>query len=334
MRKRTFLMLVAATAASVAAAGHNLTRHDRATAVTQPAQPVFPGLALHLGELAWLRLAHGTQAIDFAAIDGVWTVVEKGNYPAAQARVSRLLRGLADLTLVEPKTQRPALYGRLGLDDPPRGAASLVSLQERTGKTIAELAIGRAAVRGTEVYVRRAGDAQTWLARGTVDATGDTIDWLDRRIMDIARARIAAATFIGVDGARVTLRRDAPDAAFAVAAPSPGTTSNAAALALAAGALENLELADVRPVSDLPIPSAGVAAAKLSTFDGLQVELRLFRRDSRDWLAAAVGGAGSAAAEAAALNTRLRHWLYVIPPERAMLLRPRLQNLPALAKGS
>ena len=80
---------------------------------------------------------------NFAQIGGHWVVVEKGNYPADEARMRRLLLGLADLTLVEPKTERPELFARLDLDDPSNGKSTLVALQDRTGKTVAELIVGK-----------------------------------------------------------------------------------------------------------------------------------------------------------------------------------------------
>ena len=58
-----------------------------------------------------------------------WAVVEKGNYPAAQGKMRQLLLGLADLTLVEPKTERPELFARLDLDDPANGKATDLKLQ-------------------------------------------------------------------------------------------------------------------------------------------------------------------------------------------------------------
>ena len=47
-----------------------------------------------------------------------WLVAEKGNYPANAAKISQIVRAMADLTLVEPKTQKPDLYPRLEVEDP------------------------------------------------------------------------------------------------------------------------------------------------------------------------------------------------------------------------
>jgi hypothetical protein len=62
--------------------------------------------------------------------------------------------------------------------------------------------------------------------------------------------------------------------------------------------------------------------------------LRLFTHDKADWVAVAATGADAAAADGAAINAKLKPWVYAIPPERAKLLRTTLSDLTAPAKGS
>ena len=194
MQKRSFLVLLGATIVLVAAAVYALVTGDRAVAPVVHNERVFPALADHLGDLAWMRISRGAMKADLNLIAGRWAVVEKGNYPAAPGKVRRLLLGLAELTLVEPKTARPELFARLDLDDPSNGKSTLVGLQDRTGKTVAELIVGkmrrdRLGGGNDAVYVRKPGADRAWLARGSLDLPGDLVDWLDRRILDIpARA--------------------------------------------------------------------------------------------------------------------------------------------------
>ena len=55
------------------------------------------------------------------------------------------------------------------------------------------------------------------LARGAVELPGDVLGWLDRGIIDLPPARIASLKLTGADGATLAIRRDGPDAAFAIA---------------------------------------------------------------------------------------------------------------------
>jgi uncharacterized protein DUF4340 len=339
MQNRGFLLLLVATFIVVAAAIFALAAGDRMASPVPPGERALPGLAAKLGELAWVRLSHGAAKIDFAAIGGRWAVVEKGNYPAAPGKLRQVLLGLADLTLVEPKTERPELFARLDLDDPANGKSTEIRLNDRTGQTIAELIIGRrrADRLGTgsdAVYVRKPGADRAWLARGALDVSGEAVDWLDRRILDIPPARIASVKFTG-DGSTLVLSRSEPGDRFAVADALPDTKfKGPAVLAEPAGALAALDLADVKPAAEQPGPDSGVAAASFTTFDGLTLDLRLFARDNADWLAIAASGKDLADAEANAINSRVAAWRYAIIPDRAKLLRTRLADLVEPAKGS
>jgi hypothetical protein len=348
MQKRNFLWLLGATTLIVGAAILVLAGGERGVSPAAPGTRAFPDLASRLGDLAWVRLTHGPVKADFAAIGGHWALVEKGNYPAVPDKMRRLLLGLADLTLVEPKTERPELFARLDLDDAGNGKSTLVALQDRAGKTIAELVVGktrrdRLGGGNDGVYVRKPGDNRAWLARGSLDLPGDLagappggiVGWLDRRILDIPASRIAGVTLTGDDGTALVLKRDAPDGKFAVAdAPPDSKLKGSAVIAEPAAALAGLDLDDVKPAADLPVPQKGVATAAFTTFDGLTVTLRLLAHDNADWASIEAAGSGAAEPDNQAINAKLAPWSYRVPAGRAKLLRTRLGDLVEPAKGS
>jgi hypothetical protein len=339
MRKSTFLLLVLATVAFVAAAAYAVLSGERTAAPVAQGQRVLPDLAARLDGLAWMRLAQGGKRTDFTAIGGRWVLIEKGNYPANAGKVRRLLLGLADLTLVEPKTRRPELLSRLDLDDPSNGRSTLVRLQGRTGGTVAELIVGKTRRGGLGggndgVYVRKPGDDQAWLARGSLDLPADLNGWLDRRIVDLPASRVAAVTLTGGDGAVLKLRREAPGGRFAVADPPDGAQLKGdAALAAPAAVLSGLELDDVLTTAELPVPESGVATALFTTFDGLTVTIWLFAHDGADWITLEAVGSGAAETDAKAIDARVANWTYKIPAGRAKVLRTRLADLVEPPKG-
>lgn len=339
MQQRSFLVLFSATVVLVAAAIFVLASGDRMASPAPIGERALPGLAGNLNALAWVGLSRGQTKIDFAAINGRWAVAEKGNYPAAQGKLRQLLLGLADLTLIEPKTERPELFSRLDLDDPANGKATEVKLNDRAGQTVAELIVGkrrsdRLGPGNDTVYVRKPGIDRAWLARGALDVSGDIVEWLDRRILDIPAARIASVTLTAEDGNTLVLSRSEPGGHF-VAADAPADTKfkGPGVLAEPAGALAALDLADVKPAADQPAPDSAVPTASFKTFDGLTIDLRLFARDNADWLAITASGKDATEAEAKTINDRLAPWTYAIAPDRAKLLRTRLADLEP-AKGS
>jgi hypothetical protein len=333
MQRRSFRFLVLAALAISVLAVVVVWRGDREVSHAPSGQRALPGLADKLGELAWLRLTRGPMTVNFAAIDKQWTVVEKGNYPADQDRVRKLLLQLAELELIEPKTDRAELLARLDLDDPANGKSTLVTAQDRGGALVAQLIIGRRRpndIGGGDpgVYVRKPDGDQAWLARGSFELDGDALAWINRRILDIPPLRIASVVMTAPDGSAVTVARRSPDQPFAIdGLPRDARAKDDAALAAPAGALTALNLDDVKPAAELPIPEDGVATAAFTTFDGLIVGLRLSPSGAGDWIAIDVAGFGKGEADAKALNARLSRWSFAIPADRAKLLRTTLADL-------
>jgi hypothetical protein len=339
MQRRSFLALIAAAAVIAAPAVLIATRGDRAVSRAPSDRRALPGFADRLEDVAFLRLSRGAVTINFRRNDGNWVVVEKGNYPADQNRLRTLLLQLAELELVEPKTDRPELLARLDLDDPANGKSTEITARDRNGVTIGQIIIGRSRptdiARGEAgVYVRRAGSDQAWLARGAFELGGDAPAWLDRRIVDIPSGKIASVVLTAADGGAVTLARISADQPFAIdKPPADGHPKPDDALAAPAGALEALQLADVKPAAGQPpLPKGGTTAAFI-TFEGLVLGLRLTPPEAGDWLAIDVTGDGKGEAAAKALAARLSPWRFAIPAARAKLLRTTLSDL-LLPKGS
>jgi hypothetical protein len=330
MQRRTFTLVVAGTGISIAAAGFALATGDRYASPPPAGQRALPDLAGRLNELAWVRISRAGMTINFNLIAGHWAVVEKGNYPAAEERLRKLLGALAAVELVEPKTDRAELLPRLELDDPANGKSTLVALQDRAGAQVGQLIIGRrrpSSLGGGDagVYVRKPTTDQAWLARGALDLSGDVLDWVDRRVVDLPAEQIASIVLTAPDGAATVLTRAAPDMPFAI--EGSATPPDPKIAALLSGALTALELDDVKPAVEMPIPADGTATVAFTTFDGLIVGARLSPPGAADWLALDVTGFGKAEDEAKALNARLSRWSFRIAPESAKLLRMTLADV-------
>lgn len=339
MQRHNFFALIAAAALLTALAAFVATRGDQAASVGPTDRRALPGFADRVAGVASLRLTRGATTVNFRRVDRNWVVVEKGNYPADESRLRRLLLQLAELELVEPKTDRPELLARLDLDDPANGKSTEITARDRGGATVGQIVIGRG--RPTDighgdagVYVRRAGSDQAWLARGAFELGGDAQAWLDRRIVDIAPGKVASVVLTAADGGAVTLARISADQPFAIdKPPADGHPKPDDALAAPAGGLQSLQLTDVKPAAaQPPMPEGGTTAA-FTTFDGLVFRLRLTPPEAGDWLTIDVTGDGRGEADAKALAARLSPWRFAIPAARAKLLRTTLSDL-LLPKGS
>jgi hypothetical protein len=340
MQRRGFFILLGATAVSAAGAALVLTTEGSLVSAAPPGERALPQLAANLGRIVRFRINRGGMKANFQLDDGHWAVVEKSGYPADETKIHRMLSALADLTLVEPKTDRPELYSRLGLDDPANGKSTEIVVQNKAGEIVGQLIVGRSrpdrlGIGNDGVYVRRVGGGRAWLARGSLDVAGGVADWLDRRIVDVPAGRFRKLVFTSATGEVLTISRNSMTADFAVENPPPGTKlKDARAVSMPATALQELDLTDVAPAAEVKPPETGVATAKYTTLDGLDFRVTVFPRDKVDWIAVEVSGIDDVAAEAKALRNRVARWVYAIPPQKAKLLKTTLGDLTEKAGGS
>jgi Domain of unknown function (DUF4340) len=340
MHARSLTLLASATAALAVIAIAVLASGDRGVSRAAPGQSAFPALAARLGDVVSVTVSRNGTTMTLIRDGDNWLVAEKGNYPANVAKISQIVRAMADLTLVEPKTQNPDLYPRLEVEDPGNGKSALVAVKDKSGGDLAQAIVGkrrydRLGAGNDGVYLRKPGEAQSWLARGTLDPSGDVASWLDRQIIDISEKKIAKVILTQADGTKLVISRSAPDAHFAVEdAPADTKFKSESTISGPAGALETLDLDDVKPASELPVPDKDVVTASFTTFEGLTIDVRLMDRDKTNWVAISATGSGSTEADAKKIAEKVSHWTYAIPAYKANLLKTKLADLVEPAKGS
>ncbi len=308
---------------------------------------VLPQVASRLDGVARVALVTGGVKTTLVRQGNDWTIEERGFYRADADKVQKALLGLGDLTYVEPKTRKPELYPRLELEDAdkPGAKSTLVTVSDAQGSLLGEIIAGKHSVDqlggGNDgVYVRKPGDAQSWLTRGSLDLSGTTADWLDKKLMDLPTAQVKSvvltAAAAGGGGAQLSFLRQKPDDKFALAAPPPAgkKLKSDSALDDPAGALGGLELSDVRPAKDFDFPQQGAAEARFESFDGLVVTVSLADKDGAHWARIVASGSGDAASRAAALNEKFAPWVFGLPDYKAKALETKLDDVVETPKAS
>jgi len=340
MQQKGLIALLAVTAVAVVlAVVSSLGGTSRQNPLVGSA--VLPDLAPHLAEIERIGLVQGGQNTTLARQGDSWVVEERGGYPADAERVRHLLFGLAELSYVEPKTADAKYYSRLELDDAAaKGAKStLITVAGAKGALLGEIIAGKRKYDelggGNDgIYLRKPGDAQSWLARGSLDLPPDTAGWLDKHLLDIPAAQVREAAFLAADGSKATLIRDKPENKFRlVELPKDKKPKSDDALQQPPGALGALELTDVKPAKDFAFPASGVAHARFTTFDGLVVTVDIADRDKTSWARFGATGTGNTAAEAQHFNDKVAPWVVALPSYKADLLKTKLANLLAPPKS-
>src|SRR5271169_3859807 len=214
MQNRNLILLLAAAVVLVALAIAALATGGPGVSRAGSDQSAFPGLGDKLGQVASVAVERTGLNLTFVRDGDRWLIRQKGDYPADAGKVRRIVLAMADMTLVEPKTRKPDLYPRLEVEDPGKGKSTLITLEDKSGAALARLIVGkrrydRLGAGNDGVYIRKPGDPQSWLARGALDFSDDTANWLDRRIVDLPDSRVAKVSLTQPDGTTLILSRAA-----------------------------------------------------------------------------------------------------------------------------
>ncbi len=289
-------------------------------------EPLLPGFAERINDVDTIHLRDGAGELVVARGDEGWSLPGRDGYPADTGAVRALLLSLAEARIVEPKTARPELYARLGLEDV--SAADAASVEVRVGAAgneLAALVVGNAA--GDDRYVRRLDDprAARVTAIGAVRARAQ--DWLASGIIDAGRDEVAAVTVHQGPGT-VSLRAGPGGSMRLDALPRGKQVSYQFALDDFAAVFADLDLLDVRAAAGLDFDDALHGQAVLA--DGVVIQFDSAEADGQRWLrfSARADGANEPAAERAARwNTRWDGWAYRLRDADLARLRKPMDEL-------
>lgn len=248
---------------------------------------VVPGLAEGVNQVDRIVLT-GAESKPIATLErkeSGWVVAERNGYAADVAKVREFLLKLADATLLEAKTVLPESYAKLGVQDVAAKDAAGVEVSIFGLKEPVKLIVGNFNGRGGEgTFVRRAGEAQSWLAKGNLVVDKVTANWLRRDLVDLPSSRIAAVE-ITTEGKTLRAFKDDPSAPdYQVAnLPKGRELSSPAAANGLASVLSGLRFDDVLPAAGAEPGAAKVHAIRYLGFDGLRVEAQAWEADGKDY---------------------------------------------------
>lgn len=256
-------------------------------------QPVFPELKAVINDVTELSMATQSGAITLHRQEDTWWVKEKHDYPADLGTVRETLIGLAELKTLEPKTRKPELYEKLGLQDvEAEGSLSTgITLKDATGNTVVAAIIGndRPAQRKggyKELFIRKAGNPQTWLTEGRLTVDKNPGQWLDKELTQIETKRVRRLTVTHPDRTRLVVEKARPvdlnyqmaDLPEGLEIESQFTVNNIVST------VTSLSLDDVKPRSEVPFDGQPVVTAVFETFDGLQGTVQLLSKDEKNYV--------------------------------------------------
>ena len=284
--KKLYALIGAAALALIAAVWVN-NANKPVSEPSEQSKPLLPDFRGQINEINAITLT-GAENKVIATLtrgDRGWVILEKSNYPADLAKLREFLLKLADATLLEPKTSNPKHYAELGIEDIKDKDAKGVLVTLAGLKEPIKLIIGNYnGAGGGGTFVRRAGEAQSWLAKGNLSVDKTAADWEQRDIADIASVRLKQVILTAQDGKVLRVYKDqSTDANFKVADVPKGRELSSEFVANALGsALSGLRADDVETAQNAP-PGEKVSKASYLAFDGLAIDVTAWEKDSKHY---------------------------------------------------
>jgi len=346
MTPKNLIALGVVTAIAVGVAAVSLSANKAGSGVEVSGE-VFPGLIEQINDVAKVVVEHRGKTLTMVRADqGGWTMDESDSYPVSAKNAEKVVVQLADLNFYELKTRKPDLYSRLHVEDPKKEKAEARQIQlfDKSGKVVVDLIAGRkrynlVGARREGVYIRKPGNAQTWLAAGELDVEAKPRDWLVMRIIDIKEATVARVSVRHADGEIIEISKANPKSRnFTLHGIPDGKKlqydtdpDNIAAV------VDQLELDDARKAGFVSFEADKTVNATYVTRDGLQIDIMMTPKGETQWISlkamaladapAPKEGGKTAAERATAINKRVNGWVYALPSFKATRLNRRMADM-------
>jgi hypothetical protein len=335
IKPQHFTALAAVTLLSVAFAAGLYTSSNRWASGTVEGALLLPELDRQINKIGSVEIVQGTKKLTLERAGDGWKVKDRNGYPASAEKVRSLLVALAGAQLIEPKTASKDRHPLLELEDPSAKDAKSkgVRIRDTAGKPLAEVVLGKSRYdafgsgRGG-TYVRRLGDAQTWLATGEPKATAELKDWVSPAVFAMATDKISKLTIEHPGEAPLVIEKsDSKDGKFKFAQmPEGQKLKQGVTIDQIAQAFGSIDLDDVRKLDAAPAGD-GVSTFKLEEDGGPIVTFRLRKDADGQWLSVTAVGENTAKARADEINAKTTGWEFKIQPWKADQINKRHADL-------
>ena len=319
---------------------------------------LYPLLLENANNVDTIELRSKTDITRLQRVDDRWLLTNKDNFVANSALVRKLLLQIAALKTVEPKTSTPDRYLRIGVADIESNDVGTQVLAKAGDQDAVGLIVGNAreASSKTQTYVRRIGEAQSWLVEGELEVAADPIRWLDALIVDIDSERITEVEIVAGDETPIRIKKKEQDDSFFELQDIPaGYEAKSKTIISSMGALLlDLRFNDVAAASRIADQQA-TRTITLKTSDGIIAKLDEYPLDDQTFARFAfslertadgtteVSDAADAEAESDAeesetasltpaqqveqLVARTNDWIYVLPKYKRRMIDRKFDSL-------
>ena len=309
MNSKTLIIIAGTTLALVGLATlvNNKGSGSSATANASSRERLFAGLSDKLTDVARVTIKKGSQEAVLVKAESGWTVENKSGYPAKFDVLRPIVAGVAEASIIEPKTSKPELYGKLEVEDPAQeGSKSvLVTLADGKGTTMASLIVGKQDFGGsnadpfnpppsdgkTKRFVRRVGETQSYLVEAELIPQPDALEFVDRSIVEIKNERVKSVVIMhpGENGAagevvKISRASDQEKNFSLEGMPEGSKLKDEFAASRIAQSLSYVTLDDVKPASEFDWNDPKAVKGTFECFDGTSISFTMVEKDGKQWV--------------------------------------------------
>jgi len=324
MTPKHFTALAAAAALCLVAAVLIYSSSTPWTEATPHGVALFETLRRETPKIARIEIEQGDNKLTLTHNGQDWLLKERENFPASPEKVRALLVSMANADLVEAKTRKEDRYALLSVEDPKgkTAASKLVRLVDDGGRNVAEAIIGKkrtdafgSGKGGT--YIRRPGEAQSWLVNTEIDVGAQLRDWVKPQLFEAKPADVQHVTvrMPGKDEVNIELAADGRQHVLKDI-PESMKIKYANSIDDIAEAASSLDFEDVRKLAATPAPDK-VNTVVVDLKSGLKVTFTVVPSDGSAWVSMDASGEGEAKKAADALMKRAKGWEFQIPRSKS-----------------
>ena len=340
IKPQHFAALAIATAVSVLAAAGIYSMTNRFQTGRVEGQRLAPGLDRQEKAIAAVEISQGEKKVTLERNGEAWILKERSGYPVVADRVRALLTTIARAELIEPKTAVKDRHKQLELEDPAGKDAKskAVRILDGKGKAISEVVLGKSRFDAfgsgkAGIYVRRLGEAQTWLATGDPKAGLEVRDWVATSLHELEQPKIAKLVLehpgeepLVVERVDPAKDKDAKDKFKLDKMPDGKKLKQGVSIDDFGRAFASIDLEDVRKLDATPTGDK-VSVLKLTADGGMTLTFRLRKEGDANWLSFQAAGEGDAKKQADEANARATGWEFKIPQWKADQMMKRRADL-------
>jgi hypothetical protein len=287
MQKRLLSLLLITVA--VLGIGLILSQRQQPVAETQAESgPLVPELAAKLNDVSSIRITKAKAEVvaELKRGESGWTVTNRHGYPANIGKVREYLIKLSEARVREAKTSKPENYARLGVEDLGAEGATGLGVDLDGLKAPVRLIVGVSAGGGSPgTFVRRVGEAESYLVSGDVIPDKEGGNWLAGEILSLPSAEVRAVQVTAPDKSVLKIEKsDAGQTNYSVLGIPKGRQLSSESIGnLTAAVLDGLTLEDVLPAAQAAPDAASTWSATYTGYDGHVVDITLWDKDGKSW---------------------------------------------------